>query len=106
VQPASGPGPGPESGGNEIVLRGSNFRPFRSNTGELDVSNSTQCAFTALNVWVPATILNSTRAICVAPPSYYWRQTPVELTLNAQDWTDDGTNYYYYKPPFLFDVQP
>jgi hypothetical protein len=34
------------------------------------------------------------------------RETPVELTLNAQDYTDDATKYYYYKPPFLFDVQP
>ena len=74
--------------------------------GDPEISNSTQCAFTQLNVWTPATILNSTRAICIAPPSYYYRQTPVEITLNAQDWTDDGTLYYYYKPPFLFDVQP
>ena len=108
AEPASGPGPGPESGGNEVVLRGSGFRPFRPdlNAGDPEISNSTQCAFTALNVWVPATVLNSTRAICVAPPSYYYRQTPVELTLNAQDWTDDGTLYFYYKPPFLFDAQP
>lgn len=50
--------------------------------------------------------MNSTKAVCVAPPSYYWKQTEVEITLNAQDYTDDQTLYYYYKPPFLFDVQP
>jgi len=53
-----------------------------------------------------AQILNSTRAVCVAPPSYYYKQTSVELSLNAQDYTDDNTQYYYYKPPFLFDAQP
>ena len=95
---------GPETGGNEVVLRGDNFRPFRPEDGDLDISNSTFCAFQALNVRVPARILNSTRAVCVAPPSYYWRETPVELTLNAEDYTEDGTKYHYYKPPFLFDV--
>ena len=104
AEPASGPGPGPESGGNEIVVRGNNFKPFLTDKGDPDISNSTQCAFTALNVWTPAIVLNSTRAICIAPPSYYYKQTAVELSLNAQDWTDDGTMYFYYKPPFLFDV--
>lgn len=89
-----------------MVVRGNNFQPFHPDQQEPEISNSTRCGFTQLNVWVPATILNSTRAICIAPPSYYYRQTPVEITLNAQDWTDDGTLYYYYKPPFLFDVQP
>jgi hypothetical protein len=40
------------------------------------------------------------------PPSYYFKETPVEMTLNAQDRTDDGTLYHYYKPPFLFDAVP
>ena len=51
-------------------------------------------------------MLDSTRAICVAPPSYYWRETAVEVTLNDQDYTDDGIKYRYYKPPFLFDAEP
>lgn len=53
-----------------------------------------------------AIITNSTRAVCKAPESYYFRETAVELTLNAADRTDDGTMYHYYKPPFLFDAQP
>jgi hypothetical protein len=57
-------------------------------------------------VKVPATVQNSTRATCTAPPSYYYKETAVELTLNDQDFTDDATMYYYYKPPFLFDVEP
>jgi len=97
---------GPETGGNEVVLRGDNFAPFKPELGEIDISNSTFCAFLALNVRVKAVVTNSTRALCIAPPSYYWRETVVEITLNAQDYTDDGTKYYYYKPPFLFDVQP
>jgi hypothetical protein len=72
--------------------------------GDVDNLNSTYCAFSALNVMVPAQILNSTRALCIAPPSYYYKQTGVELSLNAQDYTDDDTQYYYYKPPFLFDA--
>ena len=88
------------------MVRGANFNPFHAEDGDPEISNSTQCAFTRLNVWVPAVILNSTRALCVAPPSYYYRETPVEITLNAQDWTNDLTPYYYYKPPFLFDAQP
>lgn len=110
AEPASGPGPGPESGGNEVVVRGNNFQPFHPDQGDPDIKNSTRCAFTALDgghgVWTPATVLNSTRAICIAPAARGHSQTPVEITLNAQDWTDDGTLYYYYKPPFLFDVQP
>jgi len=108
---------GPETGGNLVYLRGNNFKPFtercvpKGKTEQedcvlLDISNSTFCAFQALGRRVRATVLNSTRAACVAPPSYYWRETPVELTLNAQDYTDDATKYHYYKPPFLFDAQP
>ena len=39
------PDVGPETGGNEIVLRGENFKPFRPALGEIDISNSTYCAF-------------------------------------------------------------
>jgi len=100
------PNLGPETGGNEIELRGDNFKPFHTEEGELDIRNSTYCAFTAFNppIMTKATVTNSTRARCKAPPSYYWRETNVELTLNAQNYTNDGTKYYYYKPPFLFDV--
>ena len=55
---------------------------------------------------VPAIVTNSTRATCVAPPSYYWRETRVEITLNGVEYTEDEEIFYYYKPPFLFDVVP
>jgi len=63
---------GPETGGNTIVLKGQNFKPFQDEP-DVDNSNSTYCAFEALNVKVKATVYNSTKAICVAPPSYYWK---------------------------------
>ena len=76
------PSIGPETGGNEIMLRGDNFKPFSPELGEVDVTADTFCAFIALDVKVPATVLNSTRATCTAPPSYYYKETAVELTLN------------------------
>lgn len=55
---------------------------------------------------VPATVINSTKAYCVAPPSYVLRQSVVEITLNNQQYTDDNNVFYYYRPPFLFDTNP
>jgi hypothetical protein len=94
---------GPEHGGNLVELKGENFLPFRPEFGDIDISNSTFCFFKALNVYMKATIVNSTKATCRAPESYYYKETPVELTLNMVDITDDNTMYNYYKPPFLFD---
>lgn len=98
------PDTGPERGGNEIRIRGENFKPFRPADGALDIENSTFCYFVALGAYRKAVIQNSTRASCKAPESYYFRETAVEITLNAADRTDDGTMYHYYKPPFLFDA--
>lgn len=100
------PDTGPESGGNLLTLRGQNFNPFDVSQGDLDISNSTFCFFKALGVYKRATVLNSTRLNCRAPASYYYRDTAVEVTLNAADRTEDGTLYHYYKPPFLFDSVP
>jgi len=100
------PDTGPEKGGNVIKLRGENFKPFRKAEGELDIDNSTFCYFVALGAYRKADVQNSTRASCKAPESYYFRETAVEITLNAADRTDDGTLYHYYKPPFLFDAEP
>jgi hypothetical protein len=51
-------------------------------------------------------VFNTTRATCKAPESYYFKETHVEITLNAQDRTDDENVYNYYRPPFLFDAEP
>lgn len=108
------PETGPEKGGNILTLRGENFHPFHEAVlnGEhgskevLDISNSTFCYFVAMGQYSKATIRNTTRATCKAPESFYFRETAVELTLNAEDRTDDGNLYHYYKPPFLFDAEP
>lgn len=83
AEPASGPGPGPEDGGNAVTIRGNNFNPFDVGQAEPDIRNTTFCMFTALDVSVPATIIDSTRATCIAPASHSLRQTPVEISLNA-----------------------
>jgi hypothetical protein len=98
------PDTGPERGGNIIDVRGDNYKPFRTELGDPDMSNSTFCYFTALGVYRKATVLNSTRLTCKVPESYYYKETAVEVTLNAADRTDDNTLYHYYKPPFLFDA--
>lgn len=107
------PETGPEKGGNILTLRGENFHPFHEAvmTGGqahevLDITNSTFCYFVAMGQYSKATIRNTTRASCKAPESFYFRETAVELTLNAEDRTDDGNLYHYYKPPFLFDAEP
>jgi hypothetical protein len=100
------PNRGPESGGTVIKLKGSNFFPFLEELDSIDNANDTFCGFTELKVRVPAIVTNSTRATCVAPASYYWRETRVEITLNGVEYTEDEEIFYYYKPPFLFDVVP
>ena len=56
------------------MLKGRNFFPFKEILDEIDNANDTFCAFLDLGkgVRVPASVINSTRAICISPPSYYW----------------------------------
>ena len=42
----------------------------------------------------------------MSPPSYYWHQSRVELTLNSVEYTEDEQIFYFYKPPLLYDVSP
>jgi hypothetical protein len=100
------PNRGPETGNTGIVVKGKNFHPFHVDQGDIDNSNDTFCAFTKLDVRVPATVINSTKVLCYSPPSYYYRDTPVEVTLNGIQYTDDDVLFHYYKPPFLFDITP
>ncbi len=97
---------GPESGDTLITLEGSNFLPFHEILSEVDNSEDVFCGFIDLKVRVPATVLSSTKATCRSPPSYYWHQSRVELTLNAADYTEDENIFYYYKPPILYDLEP
>mmetsp|Transcript_21109 Transcript_21109/g.9683 ORF Transcript_21109/g.9683 Transcript_21109/m.9683 type:complete len:85 (-) Transcript_21109:3848-4102(-) len=60
-----------------------------------------------------ALVFNDTHLECIAPPSPVVRAVVVEVTLNnadlslnPNDWTDDGVLYYYYAPPYVFDINP
>lgn len=97
------PDRGPDTGGTKLLLRGRNFRPFDGLS--IDNANDTFCMFENLGK-VPATVINSTKAYCIAPPSYVLRQSIVEITLNNQQYTDDNNVFYYYRPPYLFDTNP
>lgn len=99
------PDRGPDAGGTRVLVKGRNFLPFKEHSDKIDNANDTFCKFENL-AKVPATIINSTKAICYSPPSYILRSSIVEITLNNQQYTDDNTVFYYYRPPYLFDVDP
>lgn len=94
---------GPDDGGNEIVITGNNFDPFRLYS--INNHNDTFCKFEGLTL-MPATVHESTKISCTAPPSYVNRNTIVEISLNNQQFTDDNQVYSYYKPPYVFDMEP
>lgn len=97
------PNRGPDDGGNEIIITGNNFDPFR--LYDINNHNDTFCRFEGLSL-MPATVHESTKISCTAPPSYVSRQSIVEITLNNQQFTDDRQAYNYYKPPYVFDMEP
>ncbi len=99
------PNQGPVGGGNDVIIKGSNFNPFNFTNG-IDISNSTFCNFEGINTKVRAYSLNSTKIRCVAPASYILDHTIVEVTLNNQQFTDDNSVYWYYKPPEVYDAEP
>ncbi len=97
------PNRGPDTGGTHVLLKGNNFDPF----GRYPIKNynDTFCRFGPLGL-VPAQVLNSTKVICVSPPSFVLREVVVEITLNNQEFTRDGNIFYYYRPPFVYDIEP
>ena len=72
---------GPDMGGNSVLLKGRNYNPFKGL--DIDNSNDTFCEFEGLGK-VKATVINATKAICVAPQNYILDVTYVEITLNDQ----------------------
>jgi hypothetical protein len=52
------------------LLKGRNFWPFKDES--IDNRNDTFCMFENL-AKVPAKIINSTKVVCLAPPSYVLR---------------------------------
>jgi hypothetical protein len=73
------PDKGPDAGGTKVLVKGRNFFPFKDEA--IDNSNDTFCMFENL-AKVPVQIINSTKVICISPPSYILRQAIVEITLN------------------------
>ena len=100
------PNYGPEEGGEEIILKGSNMHPFIDEP-LINNANDTFCIFSDLNVKTPARLINATKMGCVVPASFDGIMvTGVDFTLNNQNYTDDDVPYYYYKPPKLYDMTP
>lgn len=97
------PNRGPDTGGTHVLLKGNNFDPFVD--FPINNYNDTFCRFGELGI-VPSTVINSTKIVCISPPSYILREVIVEITLNSQEWTRDGNIFYYYRPPFVYDIEP
>lgn len=97
------PNKGPDTGGTVVHIRGQNFDPMH------DLSwknyNDTFCKFGNLSL-TNAEVVSSTEMICTSPPSYEDRYVPVEITLNNREWTRDGVLFYYYHPPFIYNIDP
>jgi hypothetical protein len=91
------PNYGPDTGGNKVLVRGNNFNPF-GEEDQINNANDTFCEFEGISK-VPASIVNSTKLYCEAPPNFVLEKTYVEVTLNNQQYTDDNVPYYYYRPP-------
>ena len=53
---------------------------------------------------VPAKVINSTKVYCTSPPSYVLRESVVEITLNNQEYSDNGVIFYYFRPPQVYDI--
>ena len=97
------PNRGPDNGGTHVLLKGNNFNPFADYP--IKNYNDTFCRFGQLGT-VPVTVINSTKVVCISPPSYVLREVIVEITLNNQEWTRDKNIFYYYHPPFVYDIEP
>ena len=97
------PNRGPDTGGTHVLLKGNNFDPFAMNP--INNYNDTFCKFGPLGI-VPVQVINSTKVVCISPPSFILREVVVEITLNNQEWTRDGNIFYYYRPPFVYDIEP
>lgn len=73
---------GPEEGGEEIILKGSNMHPFIDEP-LINNANDTFCIFSDLNVKTPARLINATKMGCVVPASFDGIMvTGVDFTLN------------------------
>jgi len=51
-------------------------------------------------------VINDTRAVCVTPAATIEGGVPVEISLNAQDYSADGVNFTYFTPTVLVTLAP
>ncbi len=98
---------GPDAGGNKVMLYGNNFHPFQDyrDDPQMPNMNHSVAQFEGLGM-VPLTVINSTKAYCYAPPNYILDKVVLEMSLNAQQFTNDENVYYYYRPPQVFEADP
>lgn len=97
------PNKGPDTGGTTVHIRGQYFNPSLGLS--FNNYNMTLCRFGKLLTTV-AKVISSTEIVCTSPPSYVDREVPVEITLNNQEWTDDGILFHYYHPPMIYSIEP
>eukprot|EP00824_Muranothrix_gubernata_P008912 TRINITY_DN2148_c0_g1_i1.p1 TRINITY_DN2148_c0_g1~~TRINITY_DN2148_c0_g1_i1.p1 ORF type:complete len:1639 (+),score=352.12 TRINITY_DN2148_c0_g1_i1:139-5055(+) len=86
-------------------MRGRGFDPFKRRD-DISTANDTFCDFVDLGVKQQAKIINSTKAVCISPPSPVLRETVLEITLNNQQYTDDEVKFHYYRPPMVYEIDP
>jgi hypothetical protein len=78
------PGWGPVTGRTTVTVFGSKFRstPYLS------------CSFGSVK-GVRATFINSSALACISPPYLTVGYVPLEVSLNNQDYTSNGRQYWY-----------
>lgn len=86
-----------EEGGQSITIMGINF--YQTYPSVL------ACRFGDLDPPVPATYLSAESITCVAPP-HLPGLVKVEVTVNGQDWSDNGVMMEYRPAIMLQDIHP
>lgn len=67
--------------------------------------NDTFCRF-GKNIKSQGKVISSTEMECISPPSYDERSYVLEITLNNREYTDDEVKFFYYHPPFVYQITP
>ena len=85
-------------------MKGQNLNPLNEISGMSNV-NDTFCSFGNIT-YTNATVISSTEMQCDTPPSYDFRYHEVEVTLNGRDLSDNKVKFYYYHPPYVYQIKP
>jgi hypothetical protein len=100
------PNYGPREGGTKVMLKGSNFFPFKEILDEIDNRADVWCGLLPRRERTRATVLNSTHAYCYAPEEYHYSKIYFEISLNDEDYTTDYREFMYYSAPIIYDLEP